>query len=342
MEPTPVDTEVLTSALRVACRAPSLHNTQPWHWVIDADAVHLFLDKSRVLYATDHSGREALLSCGAVLDHFVVAMAAAGWRAHIDRYPNPNNRLHLAAITFRPLNFVTEGHRRRADAIMDRRTDRLPFAAPADWDSVADHLRRNNESDLVRIDVVPDELRPELAQASKLTESLRLYDSSYHEEMRWWTAPYGSAEGIPRDLLPTAAESERVEIARDFPLTSAGRDRRYAYGHDQSKVVVLSTPDDEPLSVLRCGETLSAVLLDATMAGLATCTLTHLTELHASREIVASLIGGTVTDGPVVPQVLIRVGRAPAMEQTPTTPRRPLNEVVEIRRSSDGTVGSPS
>ncbi|WP_448455449.1 Acg family FMN-binding oxidoreductase [Mycolicibacterium phlei] len=340
MDPTPVDTEVLLSALRVACRAPSLHNSQPWHWVIDDRAVALFLDKSRVVYSTDHSGREALLSCGAVLDHFRVAMAAAGWTAHVDRYPNPNNRLHLATFTFTPLPFVTEGHRRRADAILDRRTDRLPFAAPTDWESVEHHLRRNNESDIVHFDVVADELRPELAQASKLTEYLRLYDSSYHEELSWWTAPYGSTEGIPRDLLPTAAERERVDIARDFPTTTSDRDRRHSYGRDQSKIAVLSTPDDDPLSVLRCGETLSAVLLDATMAGLATCTLTHMTELHASRDIVASLI-----DTSAVPQVLIRMGRAPAMEQTPTTARRPLAEVVENRRSSNGSkaaAASPS
>ena len=80
-------------------------------------------------------------------------------------------------------------------------------------------------------------------------------------------------------------------------------------------------------SVLRCGETLSAVLLDATMAGLATCTLTHITELQASRHIVATLIDQTTT-----PQVLIRVGQIPQLEDVPpATPRRPIDEVFEVR-----------
>lgn len=30
---TTVDSEVLTEAVRLACRAPSLHNSQPWRWV---------------------------------------------------------------------------------------------------------------------------------------------------------------------------------------------------------------------------------------------------------------------------------------------------------------------
>ncbi|CNM16907.1 Putative NAD(P)H nitroreductase Acg [Mycobacterium tuberculosis] len=78
MPDTMVTTDVIKSAVQLACRAPSLHNSQPWRWIAEDHTVALFLDKDRVLYATDHSGREALLGCGAVLDHFRVAMAAAG------------------------------------------------------------------------------------------------------------------------------------------------------------------------------------------------------------------------------------------------------------------------
>ncbi len=43
-----VDMEVLKTAVLLACRAPSVHNSQPWRWVADRDsgsevvAVHLF------------------------------------------------------------------------------------------------------------------------------------------------------------------------------------------------------------------------------------------------------------------------------------------------------------
>ena len=59
--------------------------------------------------------------------------------------------------------------------------------------------------------------------------------------------------------------------------------------------------------------------------GFATCTLTHMIEVHASRETVRRLTGRSAE-----PQVLIRVGRAP--EITPVrTPRRPLGDVLHIR-----------
>ena len=286
MRDTMVSTEVIKNAVQLACRAPSLHNSQPWHWVAEDGTVQLYLDKDRVLYSTDHSGREALIGCGAALDHFRVAMAAAGWTANVDRFPNPNNPLHLASIDFSPMEFVTEGHRRRADAVLLRRTDRLPFAEPPDWDSVESKLRRAVTSDAVRLDVIADELRPELAEASQLTESLRLYDSSYHAELSWWTGPFETRRGHSAQLSGVGARERPRRYRTQFPVTR-NSDRRLGVGHDHAKILVLSTYDNERASVLQCGETLSAVLLDATMAGLATCTLTHITELRASRNIVA-------------------------------------------------------
>ena len=326
MRDTMVSTEVIKNAVQLACRAPSLHNSQPWHWVVEGSTVHLHCDKDRSLRSTDHSGREALLGCGAVLDHFRVAMAAAGWTANVDRFPNPNNHLHLASIDFSPMELVTDGHRRRADAVLTRRTDRLPFAGLPNWPSVESQLRGAVTSDAVRLDVIADELRPELAQASQLTESLRLYDSYYHAELDWWTGHFETREGIPRSALVSASESDRVDVGRNFPVAAAG-DRRIGVGHDHSTILVLSTYDNEHLSVLQCGEMLSAVLLEATMAGLATCTLTHITELEASRHIVATLIEQTTT-----PQVLVRVGLVSELEGLPPpTPRRPMSEVFEVR-----------
>ena len=64
------------------------------------------------------------------------------------------------------------------------------------------------------------------------------------------------------------------------------------------------------------------------MAGLATCTLSHLTELDASRSVIRELIGGAGE-----PQLLIRIGEAPEpAAPQPVTPRRPLAEVLQVRR----------
>lgn len=327
MRDTIVDSEVIKRAVELACRAPSLHNSQPWRWMLEGHTLHLFIDPTRAPTKTDTSGREALFGCGAALDHFRVAMAAAGWKANVNRFPNPNNLHHLASIDFSPMEFVTDGHRLRADAILLRRTDRLPFALPPNWDSVEETMRLSVDADDIRLDVVPDALRPELVEASQLTESLRLYDSSYHAELANWTTDYQASDGIPRSSLVSAAESERVDVGRNFPVTH-NSERRAEVNEDHSKIVVLSTLDDTHDVMLRCGEMLSAVLLDATMAGLATCTLTHITEFDAGRKVLTALLGETAT-----PQVLVRVGRVPTIEDTPPpTPRRPVEDVFQIWR----------
>lgn len=331
MVKTVVSNDVIADAVHLACRAPSYHNSQPWRFVGEGTGVlHLYLDRDR-LVETDSSGRQALVSCGAVLDHLRVAMAATGWLANVEYYPNPNDYTHLATIDFVPMSFVTPAHRRRADAILARRTDRLPFAAPAGWDDVELLLRHAVDDHLALLDVLHDDARPELAKASQLTEALRLYDSSYHAEMDWWTRPFEMFDGIPRSSLVSAAESDRVDIGRSFPVTHH-RERRSQVNEDHAKVLVLSALDDTRRDILTCGEALSVTLLEATVVGMSTCTLTHMTEVEASRDIVSGLTGHRL------PQVLIRVGVVPTMDEVPPpTPRRPLSDVLTWQPSVAGT-----
>jgi hypothetical protein len=326
MTRTILDSGLIRNAVMLACRAPSLHNSQPWRWVAEGPVLHLFADRDRIGQAVDSSGREVILSCGAVLDHLRVAMAASGWDTATDRYPNPNNPDHLATLDFSRMEFVTEAHRRRADAILRRRTDRLPFAPPSDWDSFELLLRDTFDESDATLDVIPDAARPELAKASALTEELRRYDSSYQAELQWWTSPFEIDRGVPPTSLLSESEAARVDVARAFP-TVGHTERRAAYGSDRSKIVALSTADDTHDEVLRCGEVLSTVLLECTMAELATCTLTHMTEMAASRDIIRELTG---CDG--LPQLLIRIGRTPAVEDLPpATPRRPVTDVLHFR-----------
>ena len=318
--------EVVKEAVLLACRAPSVHNSQPWRWVSEGARLHLFVDRGRWLHSTDHSGREALISCGAVLDHLRIAMAAAGWQAHIKRFPNPDNIDHLASVEFSPRELVADVDRNRAEAILQRRTDRLPYRYPTFWTWFEPVLRGSGDEAVAMLDILSDEVRPQLGEASKLTETLRRYDASYHAELQWWTSPFALSAGIPPEALASTSEQWRVDVARDFPARSDA-DRRADLSVDGSKILVLSTAGDTRPEVFGCGEALSNVLLECTMAGMATCTLTHLIELDESRDIVRRLIRERGE-----PQVLIRVGIAPPIEDLPAaTPRRPLGDVLEIR-----------
>jgi nitroreductase len=326
MTETSPDPALLCDAVELACRAPSLHNSQPWRWVAKGPTLHLYADLSRVMTAADPQGREIYLSCGAALDHLTVAMAAAGWDTDVQRMPDPHEPLYVAAMEFRPAQLVSEECRARADAIRVRRTDRRAFESPSNRASLEVLLRQLVIPYHVMFDTVLDDARPQLAEASRLTEAIRQNDPSYEAELTWWASSAVPDAGLPHSALPSDARSGRVDIARTFPST---RQRSLDDGcdDDRSMIVVLSTSDEDArLRVLRCGEALSAVLLECTMAGIATCTLTHMTELAQSRELIRRLTGQRG-----LPQLLIRIGQAPPDEDIVATPRRPLAEVLEFR-----------
>ncbi|MGS2810497.1 Acg family FMN-binding oxidoreductase [Nocardia sp. MW-W600-9] len=329
--------ETVDEAVRVAGRAPSLHNTQPWRWSFDGQTMRLFSVPERMLPSTDTSGRQMLLSCGIALDHFRVAMAAAGWRSSITRFPDPNRRVHLATISFQRADFVTDADLTRADAISRRRTDRRPFLAPPAWTDVESVLRASFSPADAVLDVLADDSRPALAHAARASAAIRRYDAGYQAELHWWTGHEFAAEGVPPQALPTPEDHRRVGVDRSFP---AFPDSAPESGPDvdHSMVLVLTTDGDSPEEVLRCGEVVSTLLLECTLLGLATCPLTNLTELPHGRAAIDELTGRAGK-----PQILIRTGVvATTPSGEPMTPRLPLAEILETTSTAISSEPRPA
>jgi hypothetical protein len=134
-----ISAEEVAATVELACRAPSLHNSQPWCWVFDSGILRLQADHGRVGRHTDSTGREVTLSCGATLDHLVIAAAASGWQSRVDRCPDPKDPDHLATIVFRRSGSIDEHDRLLVKAISQGRTDRLAFAEPEPWTALEKH-----------------------------------------------------------------------------------------------------------------------------------------------------------------------------------------------------------
>ncbi len=92
------DMMTLESVLELAARAPSAGNLQPWRWRINGAAMHLYADWRRQAGDSPTDRRDVLLGCGAVLDHCVVALAAAGWSPRVRRFPDGRDDSHLAIL----------------------------------------------------------------------------------------------------------------------------------------------------------------------------------------------------------------------------------------------------
>ncbi|MBF6469726.1 hypothetical protein IU427_31865 [Nocardia beijingensis] len=314
----------LMAALRLASRAPSVHNTQPWRWVFDGTRLHLYTDADRLLPSTDPHGRQLVISCGAVLHHARTALADQGWHTDTTRVPDRQRPDHLAVIEFRRWPDPPEAIHTRALAIDRRRTDRLPMTEPAGFADLLPRLRMLTSPHEVELSVLDDSARPRLAAASRQVGALRRHDLLYQTELEWWAGHSEALEGVPASALVSDAELARVGVARAFP--PAPHASRRARLDDRARLVVLATEADSVTQWLRTGEALSAVLLECTAAGLATCALTHITELPTTRGLLSSLI-----PRPAISQVLLRVGSAPDDTDTiPPTPRRPVTETFTV------------
>ncbi|MEV0355785.1 hypothetical protein AB0H71_06920 [Nocardia sp. NPDC050697] len=340
--PRPADDDI-RAALRLANRAPSVHNTQPWRWELEAAVLHLAADPDRRLAVADPDGRQLTISCGAVLHHARTVFGARGYRTDLVRLPDPARRERLATLRFRPWPAPPDGVLRRAAAIAGRRTDRLPLLPPARWPELLHRLRMLASPHFVEVDELDEAAGPRLAAASALVGAAAEADPGYRDELRWWTGHPGDV-GVPATALASGAEAAAVPLGRSFAApestgrtsaaegasglsfaaAGAGGGREHP---DGAALIVLSSAAEGAEQWLRTGEALSAILLECAASGAACCPLTHLTE---SRRVRTQLTG--MLRRPGVPQVLVRIGTAPAGEHPEPTPRLHLDEVLTITR----------
>ena len=314
---------VVRQAVELACRAPSLHNSQPWRWEFRDGKLRLFADESRILGLTDPRGRQLVISCGAALHHVRIALASASWAPRVHRLPNPECPQLLAVLEFDRQHTVHPRETTLALAITQRHADRRPFTKPTTLGGTLSELEAAAREEHAHLTVLDRHAHADMAKASALSTSIRKYDAAYRAELVWWSGHIAPEEGIPGSaLLPTDAAAGD-EIGRQFPSTH-GTLRPNRVGPDQATLAVLSTENDTRLDWLRSGEALSTVLLEAT-SRLATCPLTHLTELDASRAIVREA-AARAGETHAFPQVVIRFG-AREVPRTPETGRRPVGEV---------------
>jgi nitroreductase len=311
------DAETVRAALSMAIRAPSVHNSQPWRWRVGPDSLHLYADFERHLPNTDPDRRDLMLSCGAALNHCVIALAALGWQAKIHRFPNPSDPHHLASIEFQRRT-PAELDVALAAAIPRRRADRRHFSSwrvpPGDIALMAARAARAGVK-LLRVEDVTG-LKDIVAQAARKHAN----DSEYLSELAAWSGRHAALAGVPARSTPAPDPAARLP-GRLFAATALAQPPETTAADDNAEVLALGTRDDDEMARLRAGEATSLVLLTATALGLASCPITEPLEIGETREGVRA----DIFDHNEFPQMLLRLGWAPVnADPLPSTPRWPL------------------
>ena len=316
------DDRTVREALRLANQAPSVHNTQPWRWLVGDSSVHLMADWSRQVPATDPDGRDLLVSCGAALHHLRVALASLGWRATVHRLPGGDLN-HLAAIDVSP-GAPSEEELALALAIPRRHTDRRGFTS---WPVPSGHLdlmaRYAAEQGGLLVPLTDPRHRHVVTAAIAAASWWQETDPSYQEELARWSGRAGASD----DGVLAASASAEGRLHGDTPMRvfpgGSLVEADTGPGGDGGQLLVLATQGDDVAGRLRAGEAASAALLAATSLDLATCPLSQALEVRNTRVHIRD----AVLRGDAHPQLVLRVGWLPtAAAPLPLATRRPLRD----------------
>jgi nitroreductase len=311
----------------MACRAPSVHNSQPWRWRANGDRIDLFADYRRQLVYADPARRDLLVSCGAALHHAQVASAALGWRSRVRRQPDPSDERHIASILLKSYRPGDEDHE-LLDALTRRRTDRRRLTS---WPVPPERL--NSLASVGAswgaqvLPVLGEMSRKELLRLTRRAARMQQHNHRYVDELAAWTLAEPVASGVPAGNRPDRTHETRDEaVYRRFP-SGALPDGDPGAGDPEVGMLLVCTSSDDPISRIRAGEALSAVWLHATRDHLSVVPLSQAVEVDATRrELQVGVLGDLA-----FPQILLRVGWPTLSEEPPPlTPRRPLEEVLEI------------
>lgn len=315
-------TAVARRMIELACRAPSVHNTQPWRWRIGSeDVIELWADRDRQLSVADPDGRNLTISCGAALHHLTVAGRAMGVATTVELLPSAVKGDLLARIRLGVGEPATDAAE-TMEAIERRCTDRRRFTSWPVPETRLVHLAQAGSgwgAYAMPIVDVTARFRAELLASRALTAQAS--DPRFAQEQQMWTE-HSRVDGVP---LPNAAPASRVPTPE--------RPNRFAPEHQDSgallessdALMAICTALDDQRSWLETGQVLSALWLRATRDGLSIVPLSQVIEVSETREALHH----DIFAGMAQPQILLRIGWQEIGRASLTpTPRRPLADVL--------------
>lgn len=309
--------------LERACRAPSVHNTQPWKWRVTGTRIDLHADFTRQLVYADPSRRDLMISCGAALHHLQVVAAGLGWSARVRRLPDPADERHIASIVLKPSRVSPEAVE-LLRAIDQRRTDRRRLSSWPVPDERLNSLASTGSSWGAQVLPVPGEsTKDRLHRLTRHADTVQNRNERYVAELAAWTGS-SKTEGVPTAHVPSRFVTEPADtLNRRFPGGELD-DPLVETEPSQDGMLIICTSSDDTISRVRAGEALSAVWLHATRESLSVVPLSQAIEVDETRRRLQLEVLGDLA----FPQILLRVGWLPiTRSELAPTPRRPLDEV---------------
>ena len=323
------NSEKLRFLLNYAILAPSSHNTQPWLFRIIDDGIELYADRTRALPVVDPEDRELTISCGAALFSLRIALRHFAYEASVRSFPDASKPDLLARIRFGNEKKATAEENALFDAIVKRRTNRMPFGTQPIAESLLSELQEAATKEGAWLVIVRgEENRNKLADLIAEADRKQMSDGHFRRELAAWIHPSRTAshDGTPAYALGFGALAGYFGplVVRTFDVGKgqAAKDRQLATG--SPALAVLGAKSDTPPDWLSAGQALARVLLRARVEDVWASFLNQPIEIPELRALISELVGGKG-----FPQLILRMGHG---EDVKPTPRRTPGEVLMRER----------
>lgn len=297
--------------INYAVLAPSTHNTQPWLFRVSENTIDVVADRSRALPVIDPDDRSLVLSCGAATGNLLTALEALGFHYRLSLYPAPAEVDLISRIRITHTGTPSDNWEGVLNAIRNRKTVRAGYKAREIDITEINSIAQSFVVDSCKLSIASNPHRENAILVSvQQAEQMRGGDKHYVRENASWIHPMRrrSRDGVP---MPHDRFQTLSEIWSPVDPDN---------GQKTSVVGAILSKRDRPIDWVESGMLLARVLNRATMSGLSAAIVNH--PLHLTK-IRSEIMKSLQTD--LEPQVLVRIGYA---EHTPSTPRRPLTDVM--------------
>jgi nitroreductase len=308
------------TVITAAGAAPSIHNTQPWRFVIRSDAVELHLDPTRTLPVIDPSGRAARLSCGAALLNLRLALRMLDLEPLTTLLPARGHPTLLAIVRLLPGQPVPPVEATLYRAIPRRRSHRRPFHPAPLPPPIRQKIvyAAGLEGGYLRLVHDPPTVGA-IACLIRRADHQQSLDPAYRAELAQWIDTKSTRpDGVPLAAGGPRPAPDNLLVMRDF----APNHHRPAQDYESDPLLaVLQSPGDTPRDQLRAGQALQRALLTATDQGAGASMISAPTEIPPIRAALRDLIGATMS-----PQLVLRLGAAVLAA---AAPRHPTDDLID-------------
>ena len=308
--------------IEVAGRAPSLHNTQPWRFTVDGEAIELYADASRQL-RVDPDGREMVISCGAALYGLRLAVRSLGYVPEVELLPGLVGPRLLARVRPGRPAPMTPDERKLLYAVPHRHTHRGPFELDPLPAGLFPQMQDDAQAEGATLaEIEPGPAREELM--ALVTASVRRQDRDPRSRAETWRWSRELAspdrDGVPAHAFPAEPSREAGRMPqRDFDL-GRGLGLLPAEGPAAPVMAVLFTSGDGEEDWLHAGQALQRLLLHAASQWVFASLNTQPLEDVSTRTLIRQCLAL-----PGAPQMLLALG---VSRTAPATARRPAADLI--------------